>query len=189
MKHFFESINGWFSFEHLYSDMVSQHPDGAKFVEVGTWTGKSLMFLIVEAINAGKKFEISAVDSFTFGDYPPNEGRNILDVLKENIAKADYPVNIIVGDSSGSASQFENRSLDFVFLDADHVKARIESDIKAWLPKIKNGGILAGHDYCEEHPGVIQAVDEIFGNDWDKSHLDEKCWVKHIHDSSTSESL
>ncbi len=180
MEHFFESINGWFTFKRLYSDMVRKMPDGSKFVEVGVFAGRSFFYFVVEAINANKKFETYAVDSFTFSDYEPNVGRNILDVFKENAAKADYSVNIIVGDSSCSADSFENESLDFIFIDSDHVYERVSSDIKAWLPKIKIGGILAGHDYCEEHPGVIQAVDEIFGTDWDKNYLDEKCWVKRV---------
>jgi hypothetical protein len=31
----------------------------------------------------------------------------------------------------------------------------------AYLPKVKKGGILAGHDYDAIWNGVIQAVDEI----------------------------
>ncbi len=180
MKHYYHEINGWMTFERLYSDMAKKMPDGSKFVEVGCFTGKSFFYFVVEAINANKKFDVSVVDSFTFEDYAPNEGRNILDVFKENAAKVDYPVNIIVGDSSASADRFEDKSLDFVFIDSDHVYPRVISDIKAWLPKLKSGGIIAGHDYCEEHPGVIQAVNEIFGDGWDRSYIDELCWVKIV---------
>jgi len=45
------------------------------------------------------------------------------------------------------------------------------------LPKIKIGGIISGHDYCEAHEGVIEAVDEIFGFDMDRKYLDELVWV------------
>ncbi len=178
MKHFNQLCTGWFSFPRLYQDMVTKMPDGSKFVEVGVWTGKSFFYFVVEAINANKKFSVFAVDSFTFADYGSEE--NILTVFKKNAAKVDYPIKIIVGDSSKSADKFEDGSLDFVFIDADHVRVNFERDVKAWLPKIKKGGVLAGHDYCDEHPDIAIVVNEIFGDDWDRSYLDEKCWVKHI---------
>lgn len=180
MEHFFQSINGWFSFPRLYSDVVSKMSDGSKFVEVGCFTGKSFFYFVVEAINNNKKFEVSVVDSFSFNDYPPNEDKNILDVFKENAEKVDYPINIIVGNSSQSAEYFEDGSVDFCFLDADHVRANFEKDVRSWLPKIKKGGVLAGHDYCDEHPDVAIVVNEIFGNTWSMDYLDEKCWLKRI---------
>ncbi len=57
--------------------------------------------------------------------------------------------------------------LDLVFIDANHEYSYVKRDILAWLPKVRSGGILAGHDYAPDIPmfsGVKQAVDEIFGN-------------------------
>lgn len=56
--------------------------------------------------------------------------------------------------------------LDFVFIDADHTYEGCKADIEAWLPKIRKGGFISGHDY--ENPdfptwGVKQAVEERFG--------------------------
>ena len=57
-------------------------------------------------------------------------------------------------------------SLDFVFIDAQHDYESVKNDITCWLPKIKTGGFISGHDY-DDNPergyGVIQAVDEVFG--------------------------
>ncbi len=56
---------------------------------------------------------------------------------------------------------------DLVFIDANHEYQHVKQDILAWLPKVRLGGILAGHDYDPAIPmfsGVKQAVDEIFGN-------------------------
>jgi predicted O-methyltransferase YrrM len=56
---------------------------------------------------------------------------------------------------------------DLVFIDANHEYLNVKQDILAWLPKVRIGGILTGHDYAPEIPmfsGVKQAVDEIFGN-------------------------
>jgi hypothetical protein len=55
---------------------------------------------------------------------------------------------------------------DLVFIDANHEYTHVKEDILSWLPKVRPGGILAGHDYDPEIPmfsGVKQAVDEIFG--------------------------
>lgn len=55
-----------------------------------------------------------------------------------------------------------DRSLDFVFIDADHSYGAVRQDIKDWKPKVKPGGWLGGHDYSRKFPGVIQAVDRAF---------------------------
>ena len=62
-----------------------------------------------------------------------------------------------------AASLFENGSLDFVFLDADHSFESVWQDLRVWYPKIRIGGILAGHDFLdgelpEGNLGVESAV-------------------------------
>ena len=54
---------------------------------------------------------------------------------------------IIKEDSTEGAKQVADASLDFAFIDASKEPARYESDCRAWLPKVKAGGFLAGHDY------------------------------------------
>lgn len=54
---------------------------------------------------------------------------------------------------------------DFVFIDAAHSYEAVRDDIADWLPKVKPGGWLGGHDYHSHFQGVIRAVDEAFGKD------------------------
>lgn len=54
-------------------------------------------------------------------------------------------------------------SLDFVFIDADHAYESVRRDIAHWHQKVRSGGWLGGHDYNAKWPGVVSAVDEIFG--------------------------
>lgn len=61
-----------------------------------------------------------------------------------------------------AAQYVDDASLDFVFIDADHRYPAVADDIKRWRTKLKPGGTLLGHDYCEPWPGVVQAVDEAF---------------------------
>jgi predicted O-methyltransferase YrrM len=62
------------------------------------------------------------------------------------------------GWSPDIASAFDNKSLDFVYIDAEHTYEAVKADLPAWWAKIKHGGILAGHDYGWET--VRKAVDE-----------------------------
>jgi predicted O-methyltransferase YrrM len=55
--------------------------------------------------------------------------------------------------------------LDMVFIDADHKYEIVIADIRAWLPKVKPGGILCGHDYRRPGDDVNRAVDELLGSD------------------------
>lgn len=77
---------------------------------------------------------------------------------------APYPnVTIIKKNSIDAAKEVVDSSLDFVFIDADHSYEAVKEDIEAWTPKVKKGGIVAGHDYYifkSGNRGVIMAVDE-----------------------------
>ncbi len=42
---------------------------------------------------------------------------------------------------------FEDESLDFVYIDANHTYQGVKDDINLWFPKVKKGGLLLGHDY------------------------------------------
>lgn len=170
MEHFNEGFIGWFTWPRLYKDMVNKLPSGSKIVEVGTYEGKSFAYLIVEAINAGKEFEITGVDSFTFA--------GLLNKFNKNMEPVSGKFNIIMDQSWLAAEKFPDKSLDFVFIDADHVYENVKKDVLAWMPKIKEGGIIAGHDFVNYHPGVIQAVCEVFGErNICTDYLDELCWM------------
>lgn len=62
------------------------------------------------------------------------------------------------GDSVEMAEKVKNESLDFIFIDADHRYPAVIKDLAAWVPKLKPGGVLCGHDI--HLPGVKKAVDE-----------------------------
>jgi hypothetical protein len=53
-----------------------------------------------------------------------------------------------------------DETIDFIYIDGDHTYEAVAADIAGWWPKLKVGGILAGHDYNDQTPGTVQAVDE-----------------------------
>jgi len=74
-------------------------------------------------------------------------------------------VRIIRAPSVSAAGLFPEGYFDFVFIDADHAYASVDADIRAWLPLVKSGGILSGHDYNKRHWGLKKAVCQHFGVD------------------------
>lgn len=63
--------------------------------------------------------------------------------------------------SEDAAKQFPDESIDFVFIDGDHSYEGCSSDIRLWYPKLRDGGLLSGHDYRDgRNYGVKQAVHE-----------------------------
>ena len=57
---------------------------------------------------------------------------------------------IMIRANSKSASEiFPDESLDFIYIDANHAYDFVAEDIKLWFPKLKKGGIFAGHDYID----------------------------------------
>lgn len=61
---------------------------------------------------------------------------------------APYPnIKLIRKTSLEAAKDFEKRSLDFVYIDANHAFGYIAMDLMKWCDKVKKGGIIAGHDY------------------------------------------
>lgn len=65
-------------------------------------------------------------------------------------------------DSASAATLVPDGSLDFVFIDADHTYEGCLRDIDAWSPKVRDGGMIAGHDYSKKWPPVQKAVQERF---------------------------
>jgi hypothetical protein len=79
-------------------------------------------------------------------------------------------VEIIRKESVEASYLFEDEYFDFIYLDADHTLKGIKGDINAWYPKLKKGGILAGHDYLNGVKLWDEGLYSLFGV---KSAVDE----------------
>ena len=72
---------------------------------------------------------------------------------------------MVKGYSPSASEMFENNSLDFVYIDGLHDYESVKADIAGFYPKLKTGGIIAGHDYhLGDWPGVYNAVNEFITN-------------------------
>ena len=170
MKHFFYTIPGFFTqcFRQVYRDAVAHatYDRPHVFVEIGSFFGASTAYMAVEILNSGKDIKFHAVDSWE-GDGDVSQYYSEKDVVYEKFLANVAPVRerIVVHRSLSvdAAEKFEDQSIVFCFIDAGHTYDSIIADLRAWLPKVKPGGLLAGHDYEPSFPGVIQAVNEIIG--------------------------
>ena len=57
-----------------------------------------------------------------------------------------------------AARRFPDESLDFVMIDGAHDYKSVRADVRAWFPKVKRGGLLAGDD--ADWPEVLISVHE-----------------------------
>lgn len=153
-----------------------------RFVEVGVYTGASCAFLAQRLLERGGTFELYAVDLWdevnTQTDYKRPVEPAIWEAFQERLRQENLTdcVRILKAESVAAATTFLDRSLDFVFIDANHEYAHVHADIKAWQPKLRTGGMLSGHDYGEPC-GVKQAVDEALGH---TVSLMGTCWYTFI---------
>jgi predicted O-methyltransferase YrrM len=170
MEHFNKDFIGWFTFSRFYRDTVNRLKNGSIFVEVGVYEGKSLAYFLTEMINAGKDFDVTAVDSFTF------EG--VLDNFTRNMQPVVNKFDIIIDLSWEAANDFEDESVDCVFIDASHLYDDFKRDVTAWWPKIKVGGMICGHDLAIAHPDVEKVLNETWGDEWNRQYQDELVWYK-----------
>lgn len=155
MEHFYQNIEGWFSYEWIYREVAQLAEDGDLFVEVGSFKGRSSAFMAVELINSGAKFKFDCIDTW-LGSTEHQEGaecevKEVVDgTLYETFIHNMKPVegyfNPIRMTSLEAAELYDDNSIDFLMIDGAHDFDSVVADIRAFLPKMKKGGVMCGDD-------------------------------------------
>jgi hypothetical protein len=161
----------WFASlsKDLIKKAIELTPSGGKFVEIGSWKGKSSAFTVVEIINSGKNIQFDCID--TWRGSLEHQGYDCLDILFEIFQENMKPLvgyyNAIKMKSMEAVNLYEDNSLDFIFIDASHEYEDVKADIVSWMPKLKERGIIGGDDYNNtSFPGIKKAVEEVFNQDF-----------------------
>jgi hypothetical protein len=170
-------IDGWFNYAGVYDFLIDQCPASGVFIECGAWLGKSSSYLIDKALN--KNIDVTIIDSWKGSINELQTTQNIAtqmdiyEVFLNNMGNRKY--ESMKALSYEASLHFDNESCDVVFIDMEHTYNAVKNDIELWLPKVKTGGYLAGHDYSNDWLGVIQAVDEKLGKD--NIRIQDTCWI------------
>jgi len=169
-----ESVLNWSRIYQFMVHFVNQN--GLEYgAEIGIAGGKNIRAML-EKTNIKKIWGVDphALESWNTGEDPNIFGG--LDALHENVSSSlkefGDRVELIRKPSLEGVNDFEDDSLDFVFIDALHDYDNVLADIACWSPKVRSGGFVMGHDYSSDFPGVVRAVRESFANLDIKTHLD-----------------
>lgn len=131
-----------------------------RVVEVGSWLGTSAKF-ICECMK-DRKAVLFCVDPWIFTDQTrplavcPEDifyEQFLSNVLHWGLTKMIVPIR---ATSIEAATIHDDAPIDLVYVDGHHSREAVASDILAWWPNLREGGIMCGDDYCWE--GVAEGV-------------------------------
>lgn len=164
---------------HLFSSMTKrqwfyqllERLGTHRFAEVGVYRGDFFQVLM----QAKGIQEALAIDCW---ELLPDESREMLGAREKRVGwdfksetmkqlrlsfektwAHDPRVHVIHDFSVHAASQIPDGSLDLVYIDGWHDYENVRTDITAWRPKVRSGGVISGHDY-NPRQGVYKAVNE-----------------------------
>lgn len=115
-------------------------------VEVGTWRGQFAEILC----KGNPALKLYCVDPWkAYGGYTDFKSQESLEWSygRAQHRLAPYKCELMRMPSLEGVTHFADGALDFVYVDGNHDFPNVVADIHAWLPKVRAGGILAGHDY------------------------------------------
>lgn len=172
MKYTYPKIEGWMSEQEL--EWLFQKATSYKdIVEVGSFKGLS-----THALLSGTEGKVTAIDNWELNwrEDHPHYGETVFKEFKENL-KEFKNLEIVCANQNNAVGKFKDNSLDMVFLDFTTDKNTLVNAIKSWLPKVKESGIICGHEYSDKWQGVKDAVNEIFG---EPDGVLDTIWYKKI---------
>ena len=129
-----------------------------KICEVGVNEGVFLSILALSnpshlvGVDVWDKYDMEAYKSMPayYRVFPHDKNKIWKERIQSWAEKLNFKTDIIVNFSVEAAKQFEDGYFDFVYIDADHSYKGVMADLEAWYPKIRKGGMIAGHDYLNQ---------------------------------------
>lgn len=154
-------LNDRVEFADLCNDMGL-----TKAVEVGTHQG-----VFADGFMSRFNGHLTCVDSWVDDSPPPHKtflpyfvetspSREFDEALARFVLSFKYGLRVAVHkmESTKYAETIEDRSLDFVYLDGSHKLPHVKADLLAYWPKLKPGGVMAGHDYVFGDPRGVADI-------------------------------
>jgi predicted O-methyltransferase YrrM len=76
-----------------------------------------------------------------------NKQESLFQATKQRLAQHADITEFMRMYTTEAAKLVPDDSLDFIYVDARHDYCGVREDLREWWPKLRMGGILAGHDY------------------------------------------
>jgi predicted O-methyltransferase YrrM len=163
---------GWTTEQEL-NFLAERAKNASNIVEIGSWKGQSTKALLEASVGL-----VHAIDHFNGSKTDESFGfAQVQDVYKQFMDNVGHYPNLRVHrmSSEEAVKDFDDGSLDMVWIDADHSHEGCSRDIDLWLPKVKKGGLICGHDY-----GVCSGVTTSVDNRFDGVGLIDTIWYKEV---------
>jgi hypothetical protein len=130
-------------------------------VEIGVEVGHNSKSILQE-LPIKKLYLVDPYEFYTQEDSPlkletierPDE---FYTIAKKRLSKYKNQIEFIKKKSNEAVDEIPD-NLDFVYIDGNHDYKYVKKDIQTYYPKLKNGGILGGHDFCADYVGVCKAA-------------------------------
>lgn len=163
-----ENIEGWLSnyeqFSLLQLPSMVDHIPG-DIVEIGSYKGKSTIALALgSSLMSTRKRPIYAIDPFVnpyVSFYEPYFDYFWANVKYHGLENFVIPIKKFSTQAYGDCP----KSIAAIFIDGDHEYSSVKHDIISYTPRVVKGGLIAFHDYSDQYPGVLKAVDELCDNE------------------------
>ena len=159
-----------------FGKFLTYHGFTGKGVEVGTFKGEFAKTILSNWNGALYMIDPWREDlglEYTNGDYPEFQSGLYFQTI-ENTKEFQDRSFMLRGFSKQLVDLFDDESLDFVYIDANHAYDFVKEDIELWYPKVKKGGVVSGHDYT-----LFGGTKEGWYKDpnWADNRKDKHMWV------------
>lgn len=140
---------------------INLHGDNLVGAEIGVYRGDSFLTILQNCPNVSKLYGVDSYEPYADylkDDYDGKTPAYCVDKKQiEYIKLTSYHNQQYSGheekivfyemDSNEAAQKVEDKSLDFIFIDTYMSFEQAKNDLEVWYPKVKDGGIFAGHDW------------------------------------------
>jgi hypothetical protein len=131
--------------------------------EIGVWEGA----FAEKICRQNSNLSLTCVDPWRIQpDYKEgkNDSARMEDAYHTATARlAPYHCTFLRMTSAEAAERVEDGSLDFVYIDGNHLFEHVMRDLQLWSKKVRRGGVVAGHDYGarKKHKTFIQVEEAV----------------------------
>ena len=182
---------------HVLVELIKER-NIKKIAEIGVFEARNARFIlrncgdVIEEYWGVDKYNTTWVMGGRTYTHPKQTDEKWHEMYKRACKYMPYfpQFRILRMDSEEAVALFPKESFlggyfDFVYIDADHTYDMVKKDIELWLPLVKKGGVIGGHDYgfpdeAVRWGGVQRAVDEKFEGSRIEVHKRQGVWLVEL---------